>query len=337
MAGIRWRAVSEMISHPVKLRECIGDHDKSAIRLACLGRNQRLNGRHIVHRRNGCRHAEGGSGRLKRGYEAIDKRRRRGAKKHCGSRRAGRDFLDELSPLPAKARVRWEQSPSYYHPVAGDSRSIQCRRDQQPIRKRQGWYEWPLQHRCSVSWRGAREGAQGLVGSATSSLCTSLHQLDIRRSPSHINRNVAADSPTCLLQSLNKRGEPALPVWVVGSQMHQYANAPHAFALLRLDRQGRCGRHAAEKRYKLPSSHWVASRSDSQTLSYRSAKILMSDFWVDERKSRPCPMMVRPFHLGRRGWCLQSPTLVTQLLRYAMHRACAGGGRATRVASRRRF
>ena len=54
-------------------------------------------------------------------------------------------------------------------------------------------------------------------------------------------------------------------------------------------------------------------------------------------KSRLLRMGGRPIHLGAMGVDPQTPTPSTQLLRYAIHRASAGGGRATSDASRRRF
>ena len=50
-------------------------------------------------------------------------------------------------------------------------------------------------------------------------------------------------------------------------------------------------------------------------------------------KSRLLLMGGRPIHLGAMGFDPPTPTLSTQLLRYAMHRASAGGGRATRAFS----
>ena len=45
----------------------------------------------------------------------------------------------------------------------------------------------------------------------------------------------------------------------------------------------------------------------------------------------------RPFHFGAAGFDPPALTLSTQLQRYAMHMARAGGGRATNEAIRRRF
>jgi hypothetical protein len=45
----------------------------------------------------------------------------------------------------------------------------------------------------------------------------------------------------------------------------------------------------------------------------------------------------RPFRSEQPAFDLPALTLSTQLQRYAMHRTCAGGGRATNDASRRRY
>ena len=54
-------------------------------------------------------------------------------------------------------------------------------------------------------------------------------------------------------------------------------------------------------------------------------------------KSRLLPMDRLAISLGTTGFDQPALTLSTQLLRYAIHRALAGGGRATSEASRRRF
>ena len=54
------------------------------------------------------------------------------------------------------------------------------------------------------------------------------------------------------------------------------------------------------------------------------------------QKSGARDRVVRPF-VRSNGLTPPALRLFTQLRRYAMHRTCAGGGRATRVASRRRF
>jgi hypothetical protein len=54
------------------------------------------------------------------------------------------------------------------------------------------------------------------------------------------------------------------------------------------------------------------------------------------QKSAAVDYAVVPFRWGG-GIDALAPTLFTQFQRYAMHRTCAGGGRATARASRRRF
>jgi hypothetical protein len=61
---------------------------------------------------------------------------------------------------------------------------------------------------------------------------------------------------------------------------------------------------------------------------------LMADFVAKVGCGRLMPISIR---LGATGFDLPAPTLVTQLQRYAAHRAVVGGGRATSEANRRRF
>ena len=72
--------------------------------------------------------------------------------------------------------------------------------------------------------------------------------LAIERTPAMIKPQVAADSPAQLLQSLLERRHVKLRFLIVGRQVHQRADAPHALALLRARRQRPRRRRTAENR-----------------------------------------------------------------------------------------
>src|SRR5262249_14981578 len=55
----------------------------------------------------------------------------------------------------------------------------------------------------------------------------------VARAPTVVDLQVATDGPAQLLQPLCQRGDAARRFRVVGGQVHQCADAPHALALLR--------------------------------------------------------------------------------------------------------
>src|SRR5262249_49934013 len=82
--------------------------------------------------------------------------------------------------------------------------------------------------------------------------------LGIAHGPAIFDARVAAVGPTKLLQALRESGEPGLTFRIVGGQIHEHADSPHALALLRARRERpRCG--AAEQCDDLPPLHvWMA-------------------------------------------------------------------------------
>jgi hypothetical protein len=71
--------------------------------------------------------------------------------------------------------------------------------------------------------------------------------LRISRAPANVDLRVVADRPACLLQALQEGGEARLPFRIVGRQVHEHADAPHALALLRACRERPRSRRATER------------------------------------------------------------------------------------------
>src|SRR5262249_8429238 len=80
----------------------------------------------------------------------------------------------------------------------------------------------------------------------------------IARGPAVVDRNVGPDRPTQLLQPLQKSGVAGLHLRIVCRIGHEYADAPHALALLRARRE-RPRRRAAEQRDERAPVHSITS------------------------------------------------------------------------------
>src|SRR6266849_6642566 len=82
--------------------------------------------------------------------------------------------------------------------------------------------------------------------------------LDIARSPTNIDPQVAANSPPSLLQTLEECRETGLPFRIVGGQVHEHADAPHPRCLLSARRKW--PRHrAADDRDEFAPFHSIVS------------------------------------------------------------------------------
>jgi hypothetical protein len=79
--------------------------------------------------------------------------------------------------------------------------------------------------------------------------------LGLNRRPTALDPYVAAVGPAQLLQRLHERCHPALRLWIVGSKVHEHADPPHPFGLLRPRRERPRRNRAAEQRHELPPSH----------------------------------------------------------------------------------
>src|SRR5262249_31599278 len=90
--------------------------------------------------------------------------------------------------------------------------------------------------------------------------------IGIPATPAVVDPDVLADRPPQLLQTLRKRREAGLRLWIVGLPGHQHTDAPHPFGLLRARRErARC--RAAEQRDERAPPHSVPSSASARSLS----------------------------------------------------------------------
>src|SRR5215471_20100711 len=82
----------------------------------------------------------------------------------------------------------------------------------------------------------------------------------IGSSPSHIDLEVGADGPAQQSEFLQERSDARLKLRIVRGCGHDYADAPHPFALLRPHRERPSRRRATEHRDELaPCDHSITS------------------------------------------------------------------------------
>jgi hypothetical protein len=77
----------------------------------------------------------------------------------------------------------------------------------------------------------------------------------VDRAPANIDSCIASECLSPLLQSLMERCDAGLSFRIVGSRVHEKANAPHALTLLCARCERPRSRRAAEQRDELTSSH----------------------------------------------------------------------------------
>src|SRR5262245_56231887 len=84
----------------------------------------------------------------------------------------------------------------------------------------------------------------------------------IASGPVGVDPHVAANAPTPTLQLLQKRTDEGLKSCIIRGCGEEYANTPHALALLRAHWRGPCNRRHpnAEKRDELAPPHVPPSR-----------------------------------------------------------------------------
>src|SRR4051794_28650822 len=86
--------------------------------------------------------------------------------------------------------------------------------------------------------------------------------------PARVDPYVAADGPAQQRQRLQERRDPGLKLRIVRNCVQEYADAPHALALLRARRERPCYRRAAEQRDELATArHSITSSARASTLA----------------------------------------------------------------------
>src|SRR2546421_8126773 len=95
-----------------------------------------------------------------------------------------------------------------------------------------------------------------------------MEELGVVGGPAIVDADVAAIDPAEVAQPIFERSDPQPRLWIIGSERHQDADAPHAFGLLRSRRQRpRGSRRAAEQRDELAPSHSITSSALASSLS----------------------------------------------------------------------
>src|SRR5262249_7114915 len=89
--------------------------------------------------------------------------------------------------------------------------------------------------------------------------------IGIPATPAVVDPDVLADRPPQLLQTLRKRREAGVRLWIVGLHGHQHTDAPHPFGLLRARRERPRGR-AADQRDELAALHSITSSARASTV-----------------------------------------------------------------------
>src|SRR5215471_1737344 len=84
--------------------------------------------------------------------------------------------------------------------------------------------------------------------------------------PAGVNPYIAANTPAQFLQALVKGRKSVLAFWIVRSPVHEHANPPQTFRLLRARRERPCGR-AAEQRDEIAAPHSTTSSAATSSLS----------------------------------------------------------------------
>jgi hypothetical protein len=82
--------------------------------------------------------------------------------------------------------------------------------------------------------------------------------IGIACAPSDFDTQVAPDHPARFLQSLQKRGQTRLAFRVIGTEVHEHADASNTIGLRVRSERPQCGR-SGKKRDELPPSHSITS------------------------------------------------------------------------------
>src|SRR5262245_14553281 len=111
--------------------------------------------------------------------------------------------------------------------------------------------------------------------------------VNLARSPTEVDSQVAAHRPTELLQPLQERCEASLVVGIVRIPRHEHTNPPHPLALLRPCRQRPSRRRAAEKADELASpDHSITSSARASSVGGTSIPSTLAVFMLMIRSIR---------------------------------------------------
>jgi hypothetical protein len=162
-----------------------------------------------------------------------------------------RDFLEQFNPLRCQiVLVRQEAGgiaarPRHACDIAASDR----------IR---GVNEYDRDRARGLQNRGQRRSARGednVRRKGRKLCCVPLKKVWLARGPSIVDLHIPPVDPTQRLQSFSKRLGARNRDWVVGSQIHQGADAPHPLTLLCTRRAGPYCCCAAKQRDKFAPSH----------------------------------------------------------------------------------
>ena len=93
--------------------------------------------------------------------------------------------------------------------------------------------------------------------------CVSANFIDVGRGPARVDLHVAANAPSGLLETLQKRPDAGLKFGIVRSRGQENANAPHPVWMLRARRE-RPRRCAAKQRDELASFYLIELHFDAR-------------------------------------------------------------------------
>jgi hypothetical protein len=185
--------------------------------------------------------------------------------KNSRSRYMRRDLLKQFQPLPAQTVFEHHESggvaawPRQAADYAGAHRIGDARE-----------YDW---HRvrvlldCRYAWRAS--GKNDVRRQRNQFLCVFASRVGVACVPAIIDPHVPADAPTQFRQPLRERSDEGSRLRIIRSRVHQHADAPHPFGLLRAHGERPCGCRAAKQRDELAA---LNLRAHSITSSARARK-----------------------------------------------------------------
>ena len=238
----------------MKAGERVRGKDQTDTRLARQPAQGRLDLRQPTNLRRGRLQTELGSPRL-RGTDELRGNGCRGRVEHeCDAGDAGRHLLEQLDPFAGHARLQVRESGGVAartrqarHEALGDRLADPGEHDRNGARR----LLCPDQSQGGIGQDQVRRKAQQFRGGGP---CP----LGIGNTPPVIDREIATDRPSQLVEALLKRRDAAAGLRVVLGQHHQHADAAHAIGRLRA-RGERPGRRAAEKGDEIPPPHSITS------------------------------------------------------------------------------
>src|SRR5262249_7943804 len=91
------------------------------------------------------------------------------------------------------------------------------------------------------------------------------HPIDVTAGPTKVYPHVAAIGPTKVRKGLSEHRDASLRHGIVFVVLHEHADTPHPFALLRARRDGPC-RRAADERDELAPFHSMTSSARASSV-----------------------------------------------------------------------